>query len=88
MKEMLQFASDKQLQYASQWVGKKVSVLVEKREAGSVSGYTPQFIKAVCKGDFEVNGIAEVEVIGCHAGVLEGRVCYNAFSGGLRVNRG
>lgn len=88
MKEMLQFATDKQLQYASQWVGKKVSVLVEKREAGSVSGYTPQFIKAVCKGDFEVNGIAEVEVIGCHAGVLEGRVCYNAFSGGLRVNRG
>ncbi|MGC9489619.1 MAG: tRNA (N(6)-L-threonylcarbamoyladenosine(37)-C(2))-methylthiotransferase MtaB [Thermovirgaceae bacterium] len=88
MKEMLQFASDKQQQYALQWVGRKVPVLVEKCEAGSVSGYTPQFIKAVCKDDFDVNSIAEVEIIGCHAGVLEGRVCYNAFSGGIRGNRG
>ncbi len=86
MKEILQFASEKQQQYASQWVGRTVPVLVEKYDAGSVSGYTPQFIKAVCKGKVDVNGIAEVEITGCHAGVLEGRVCYNAFSGGVRDN--
>lgn len=86
MKEMLRFTSEKQQQYASRWVGRRVPVLVEKCNAGYVSGYTPHFIKAVCKGNVDVNDFAEVEITGCHAGVLEGSVCYNAFFGGVRDN--
>ncbi|MFP4481793.1 MAG: tRNA (N(6)-L-threonylcarbamoyladenosine(37)-C(2))-methylthiotransferase MtaB [Thermovirgaceae bacterium] len=88
MSEMLDFASRKHQEYASRWIGKRLSVLVEKSEKDVITGYTPPFIKAVCKGRVRAGDITEVEITGCSAGVLEGRVCYNAFSGTVRQNEG
>jgi len=88
MREMLDFASERLQAYASRWVKKRLPILVERNDGDSITGYTPHFIKAVCKGRAESGVIAEVEVNGCRGGVLEGRVCYNAFSGGVRETEG
>ena len=81
MKEILDFAAASQHRYASPFVGKNLPILVEKCESGFVSGYTPHYVRVNAEGSFSVNGVAEVAMTNCRAGILHGRVCYNAHSG-------
>ncbi len=86
MRKLLDFASERLQEYASGWVKKRLPVLVERNHGDVFTGYTPHFIRAVCKGRADPGDLVEVEISSCRGGVLEGRVCYNAFPGEVRKN--
>ncbi|MBE0448449.1 MAG: tRNA (N(6)-L-threonylcarbamoyladenosine(37)-C(2))-methylthiotransferase MtaB [Actinobacteria bacterium] len=62
-------------QFAAGYIGKELTVLIERRQGGYVSGVSDNYIRVLCEGPDEVVGkLITVKIIGQEETILYGRI--------------